>query len=102
MLGVTWLAVLFSLASGLFWLVSACCCSGRSPYHGARNAHRRSVIAEKAPYTYERVSSPYGGTPPAGGGYSIDPTVVYNTGAGPEGLQTSHGSQGAYEPYRHV
>jgi hypothetical protein len=50
MLSVVWLAVAFSLASGLFWLFSVCCCSGKSPH--------KKVQAEKTPYTYERVVSP--------------------------------------------
>jgi hypothetical protein len=50
MLAVVWLAVAFSLASGLFWMFSVCCCSGKSPH--------KKVSVEKAPYTYERVGSP--------------------------------------------
>ena len=50
MLSVVWLAVAFGLASGLFWLFSVCCCSGKS-------AHKK-VSVEKTPYTYERVASP--------------------------------------------
>ncbi|KAL5113898.1 hypothetical protein ACEQ8H_008219 [Pleosporales sp. CAS-2024a] len=50
MLSVVWLAVAFSLASGLFWLFSVCCCSGKSPH--------KKVSVEKTPYTYERVASP--------------------------------------------
>ncbi|KKY25179.1 putative integral membrane protein [Phaeomoniella chlamydospora] len=63
----TWLAVAFSWAAGFFWLLSVCCCSGRSPYH--KNAERgrglgaltgqRSIPAEKPLYNYERVESPY-------------------------------------------
>ncbi|KAF2823242.1 hypothetical protein CC86DRAFT_328374 [Ophiobolus disseminans] len=50
MLGVMWLAVAFGVASGLFWLFSVCCCSGKSPH--------KKVSVEKTPYTYERVASP--------------------------------------------
>jgi hypothetical protein len=50
MLSVVWLAVAFGLASGFFWLVSICCCSGKSPH--------KKVSVEKTPYTYERVASP--------------------------------------------
>jgi hypothetical protein len=50
MLSVVWLAVAFGMASGLFWLFSVCCCSGKS-------AHKK-VSVEKTPYTYERVASP--------------------------------------------
>ncbi|KAH7078790.1 SUR7/PalI family-domain-containing protein [Paraphoma chrysanthemicola] len=78
MLSVVWLAVAFGLASGLFWLFSVCCCSGKS-------AHKK-VSVEKTPYTYERVASP---AFPAGGQHT-----GYVGGAG-------HGQTGtAYEPFR--
>jgi hypothetical protein len=79
MLSVVWLAVAFSLASGIFWLASVCCCSGKS-------AHKK-VSVEKSPYTYERVASP---AFPAHQGQQ-------HTGfAG-----ASHGAQPtAYEPFR--
>ncbi|CAN9117510.1 unnamed protein product [Alternaria alternata] len=50
MLSVLWLAVAFSIGSGFFWLISVCCCSGKS-------GHKKMVV-EKTPYTYERVASP--------------------------------------------
>lgn len=50
MLTVLWLAVAFSIASGFFWLISVCCCSGKSSH--------KKMVAEKTPYTYERVASP--------------------------------------------
>jgi len=59
MLAVTWLAAAFSIASGLFWSLSSCCCPG-STGHGRRGGRGR-VVAEKAPYTYERVNAPYVG-----------------------------------------
>lgn len=85
----TWIATAFAFAGPVFWLFSACCCSTRSPYHGE---HRRNrVMAEKAPYTYERVSGPYGGPAPA-------PTQPYGHHDVP--MQTYR--QDAYEPFRHV
>jgi len=56
MLAATWLAVVFSAGSTLFWLFSSCCCSGRSPYHG----DRRGRFREKYPYNYDPVQAPYG------------------------------------------
>ena len=55
---VTWLAVAFSWGGGFFWLLSVCCCSGRSPYKTGKNESKR-VKVERTPYTYERVGSPY-------------------------------------------
>lgn len=51
MLSLLWIAVAFSVASGFFWLVSVCCCSGKS-------SKSKKVVVEKTPYTYERVASP--------------------------------------------
>jgi hypothetical protein len=77
MLSVVWLAVAFGLASGLFWLLSVCCCSGKS-------AHKK-VSVEKTPYTYERVASP------------AFPAQGQHTGY----VGAGHGQSGtAYEPFR--
>ena len=77
MLSVVWLAVAFGVASGLFWLFSVCCCSGKS-------AHKK-VSVEKTPYTYERVASP---------AFPAQQNTGYVGGAG-------HGQSGtAYEPFR--
>ncbi|GAD94991.1 integral membrane protein [Paecilomyces variotii No. 5] len=78
----TWLAVAFSLGASLFWLLSSCCCSGKSPHANRRN---RAVSAEKAPYTYEPVGSTY-----AHGAQQPSNVPVDN-------MRTT-----AYEPYRHV
>jgi hypothetical protein len=86
MLATTWLAVVFSFGSTLFWLLSSCCCSGRSPYHGDRRRGGR-VTAEKAPYTYDPVGSPM-----VGGANN-----AYNGGYDHHGGQPQ-----AYEPFRHV
>jgi len=79
MLSVVWLAAAFGFASGVFWLASVCCCSGKS-------AHKK-VSVEKTPYTYERVASP--AFPAAG--------AAQNTGY----VGAGHGQSGtAYEPFR--
>jgi hypothetical protein len=81
MLSVVWLAVAFGLASGLFWLLSVCCCSGKS-------AHKK-VSVEKTPYTYERVASP---AFPAQHGAGVQHSGYASAG---------HGNSGtAYEPFR--
>jgi hypothetical protein len=78
MLTVVWLAVAFSLASGFFWLISSCCCSGKNG--------QKKVVVEKTPYTYERVASPYLG---AQQGHQA-----------PAGSHQQYGGS-AYEPFRH-
>jgi SUR7/PalI family len=93
MMRTTWLAVAFSFGAGIFWLLSVCCCSGRSPYGGKKDTKR--VKVEKTPYTYERVGSPYLGPqgvappPSAAQGQQIP---MYNLGPNAKGS--------AYEPFR--
>lgn len=90
----TWLAVAFSLGASLFWVISSCCCSGRSPYN--KSSKPRGITAEKAAYTYEPLG-PHG-TP--------TPAPYANTSYPPP----AHADQGpmhntrnsAYEPFRHV
>lgn len=80
MLITLWLGVAFSIGSGFFWLASVCCCSGKSS--------NKQAVAEKTPYTYERVSSPAFGQQQQQTAY-----------AGHGGAQ--HGAQPtAYEPFR--
>lgn len=80
MLSVLWLAVAFSVGSGFFWLVSVCCCSGKSGH--------KKVVVEKTPYTYERVSSPaFGQT-----GHQLQHQTPYG--------QQQHSAPTAYEPFR--
>ncbi|KAF2476445.1 uncharacterized protein BDR25DRAFT_277567 [Lindgomyces ingoldianus] len=81
MLSVVWLGVAFSIASGFFWLISVCCCSGKSGH--------KKVVVEKTPYTYERVASPYLGHRDQG-------NELHNM---PHSGTTTSGS--AYEPFRH-
>ncbi|KAL9628556.1 MAG: hypothetical protein Q9164_007226, partial [Protoblastenia rupestris] len=57
----TWLGVTFSLAAGLFWLFSACCCSGRSDRikgygeEGKPSGDRGFMGKKQKPYNYERM-----------------------------------------------
>ncbi|KAF1966983.1 hypothetical protein BU23DRAFT_559823 [Bimuria novae-zelandiae CBS 107.79] len=80
MLSVLWIGVAFSIGSGFFWLISVCCCSGKSGH--------KKVVVEKTPYTYERVASPYmGASANAHNSHQMHPI--------------GHGGSGqAYEPYR--
>lgn len=79
MMAVLWIGVAFSVASGFFWLISVCCCSGKSGH--------KKVVVEKTPYTYERVASPYLGHRGADA-HEMHPPA-------------GHGTTGsAYEPFR--
>lgn len=88
----TWLATAFALAASLFWVISTCCCSGRSPYNHSKR-HKGGVTAEKAPYTYE----PLGPNGPSGTQAPYGP-YTHDTSYPPP--PPTHGN--AYEPFRHV
>jgi len=91
---LTWIGTAFAVGAGFFWTLSVCCCSGRSPYNpGGKEARR--TRAEKTPYTYERVGSPYMGP-------SDHQSVPLNT-LGPQGYashQRPANVGSAYEPFR--
>lgn len=82
MLQIMWVGVAFSIASGLFWTLSVCCCSGQS-------GHKKMVV-EKTPYTYERVASPAFGQ----SGHQLQTAPAFPGGHAPAHTGT------AYEPYR--
>lgn len=86
----TWIATAFSLAAALFWAISSCCCSGRSPYNHRHGRNRGGITAEKAPYTYEPVGSPYP---------SQSPQPPFHPSA--PGYHAPQRTT-SYEPYRHV
>ncbi|KAF2454282.1 SUR7/PalI family-domain-containing protein [Lineolata rhizophorae] len=95
-LSVVWLAVGFSWAAGLFWLFSTCCCSGRSSGGKGKgrggDGKRGGVTAEKTPYAYERIGSPF---LPEGANRSQQ-----HHGAEVP-LQNMGQQASAYEPFRH-
>lgn len=84
MMAITWLAVAFSLGASLFWVLSTCCCSGKS------DRRSRKPTVEKTPYTYERVESPYGGPPALNSHGNVPLRDMQGNKAGT-----------AYEPFRH-
>jgi len=86
-LATTWLAVAFSLAAGLFWSFSMCCCA--ADHH---KSNRKSLgDHEKLIPTgqYQRVGEHHG----------PQRTGVFNTGGVPA---PQRGHNGAYEPYSHT
>ncbi|KAL2850024.1 SUR7/PalI family-domain-containing protein [Aspergillus pseudodeflectus] len=87
----TWLATAFSLAAALFWAISSCCCSGRSPYNHRHGRNRGGITAEKAPYTYE----------PVGSGAFPSPQQQHYHSAAPQYPHTPERTT-SYEPFRHV
>ncbi|KXG45158.1 Actin cortical patch SUR7/pH-response regulator PalI [Penicillium griseofulvum] len=102
----TWLAVAFSFGATVFWMLSTCCCSGRSPYSHKDRHNTRSITAEKAPYTYEPIGAahpPFGSqqpyTPQHGYTTSYPPTPNYNND-----IPMTHNNHqsSAYEPFRHA
>jgi len=73
---ILWLGIGLSFLACLFWMLSTCCCSGRS--RKIMGGDNRSRSYEKAPYTYER--------------------APLTSQASAPGTQASTG----YEPYRHA
>ena len=96
---VVWLAVAFEGAAGLFWLLSSCCCSGRSErikdygnggYKNSGYGIGRGVPVQNSPYTYDRVDDA-----PLFGGQKmgLQSQGVPMVDMGPRNT--------AYEPFRH-
>ena len=105
----TWLGVAFSVAAGLFWLLSACCCSGRSEKIKGYDEPSSSGVAKhgkggafgkvgglfggkKKNYQYERMGSPFEG----GLGYGQQQRGHQMGDLGQQGQRGT-----AYEPFRH-
>ncbi|KAF7191350.1 SUR7 family protein pun1 [Pseudocercospora fuligena] len=105
-----WLGVVFSLSATLFWLMSICCCSGRSnPHHKSNKgglwnaepkgqgygdyARGRGLKVEKTGGDYERVASPYMG------GHEHEDQVPLQDYQQPAPYNAHQGV--GYEPYRH-
>ncbi|KAL9602452.1 MAG: hypothetical protein Q9219_001877 [cf. Caloplaca sp. 3 TL-2023] len=93
-----WLAVAFSLAAGVFWLFSSCCCSGRSN----RVIYGDESGGKGRKGTYERVDSPFYG--------QREGAMNFHEGPGFQAPAPHHGvplnqvgkRDTAYEPYRRV
>lgn len=69
-MALTWLGTAFAFGAALFWMLSTCCCSGRSSrVMGRDKGSPKSIGSEKGAYGYERVAAPYNptSTAPAGG-----------------------------------
>lgn len=94
-LAITWLAAAFSLAAGLFWAFSICCCSAGS---SERRDKRRSRAgdAEKPYGAYQRVEDPF-----APHAYGNQQSGVYNPSYGVPMNNMKPTKAGAYEPYSH-
>jgi hypothetical protein len=90
MLTVVWLAVAFSLAAGLFWTFSTCCCSGKSGMKRDGGIRRAGTIVERTPYTHEY--KPLGEGAYGNGTHSVPLNTMV-------GAHSRHES-GGFEPYR--
>jgi len=97
-MAIDWLAVAFSIAASAFWLVSICCCSGRSN-HKDRRSQAAAVPGQGfAPFGQSRGYQPLGDdglqhpNPYGGAGHEMQDFGA----AGPY-----KGRETAYEPFRH-
>ncbi|KAL7269519.1 hypothetical protein RUND412_007814 [Rhizina undulata] len=76
-LAIAWAGVGFALAASVFWMLSTCCCSGRT-------SRVMNARAPAEPRGYQRVASPYEGSA------SVPMTHVQG------------GKAAGFEPYRHA
>ncbi|TAQ91163.1 hypothetical protein B7494_g527 [Chlorociboria aeruginascens] len=89
-LAATWLAVAFSIASGLCWAFTICCCASN---HSSRNNRRsRAGDSEKL--------IPTGSYQPVEDSHFNNPSTAYRGGYSPQ--QPQRATNGAYEPYSHA
>lgn len=86
-LSVTWLAVAFSIGSGIFWLASICCCK---PEH--RSSKRQSEKFGPSAYTPIHGETAYNGQPQQQG-------LAYG-GQQQQHMKPTRGA--GYEPYSHA
>jgi len=120
MQAVDWLAVVLSAAATLFWTISICCCSGKSPHAHPRRGRNNAMPPTNAAYPaqrqptfpflnrgYAKLDEQQAGV--AGQEYAHlvpgpQPQVGmemhdYAAAAGASGPY--QGREGAYEPFRH-
>lgn len=66
----TWVMTVLSLCSAVFWMMSMCCCSGRTKKVMDNKGKTKGTKVEHTGGSYQRVASPYqgGSTPPTYGG----------------------------------
>jgi hypothetical protein len=91
LLGVAWLSVVFSIASGLFWLFSVCCCK---PTHHPKDKYPATTAVGDMQYrqpaptgSYQRMQEP------------VFPAVHTGQPSGVPGARSSR--NGPYEPFQH-
>jgi len=98
-MAVDWLAVAFSIGASIFWLVSICCCSGRSGHNKDRHSQAVTHGQAFAPFGQSRGYQPLGDSgiqhpnPYGGAGHEVQ--EFGTVGAGPY-----KGRETAYEPFR--
>lgn len=100
MMSITWLAFAFSFGASFFWLLSTCCCSGRT------SRVMKSGPAGKGAndHGYQRVGSPYAGINPGPAPLFNDPMHGYSHGQpayGQNNVEMGH-VQHPFEPMRHT
>ncbi|KAH7088743.1 SUR7/PalI family-domain-containing protein [Paraphoma chrysanthemicola] len=95
-LGLAWLAVLFGWASTLFWLFSACCCSGRNNPHHRSN---KGGLWSSKPSDYVRGSRVH--VEKTGGSYEGVSNPFLAEDKEPLVTEYQRPASGKYEPFRH-
>ena len=88
-ISATWVATVFSFAASVFWMMSMCCCSGRTSKVMGTDKKGKGTKAEHTPYTYQRVESP---TAYKGHGESGTPMLPFHA---------AQPKPAGFEPMRH-
>jgi hypothetical protein len=103
MIALDWIAVAFSLGASLFWIISICCCSGKSSRRDRASKQQQPMMAGAyAPFGANRGYAPLADEAGMRSGH-VPKTghEMQDFGYTGAGGYTAPPVGGAYEPYRH-
>jgi len=102
MLAVSWLAAVFSIASGFFWMISICCCGDTHRSHFGRNDRQPRHLDDMEKLPPVNNNGPYQQVPVGPNTYNqpagYSPQQEYGQTAG---AKPTRDMASSYEPYRH-
>jgi hypothetical protein len=104
MMALDWIAVVFSMAASMFWVLSICCCSGKSNNRGGRKRESNMPTAARQPTFpflnrgYQPLGDQTQGTLPYGAPPAHNERDVEMNDYGNSPYK---GRGEAYEPFRH-
>jgi len=103
MIALDWVAVAFSLGASLFWVISICCCSGKSSRRdrGSKQQSPAAGYGGYAPFGPNRGYAPLADESGRQHQHPTKPHEMQDFGYTGAGGYTAPPAGGAYEPYRH-